>query len=85
MRLFLDTHKSGVKIGYRVLDDKKRVVYENIAEEESTENEVIHLLLNQVESSHPEENPYTLEIHYHFDNQTLSNGKCSYVEISMIV
>ena len=80
-RMFIDTHKSGVKVKYSILDDKKEVVYTTPTGEDTSfiKNDVVHKILKKTSAK---DVPYTLHLQYEYDIDYIKKeNKCPMIEI----
>lgn len=80
-RMYIDTHKSGVKVKYSILDDKKEVVYTTPLGEDSSfiTNDIVMKILKKSSVANA---PYTLHLQYEYDQDCIKKeNKCPMLEI----
>ena len=83
--MYIDTHKSGVKVKYSILDDKKEVVYTTPVGEDTSfiKNDVVLKILKKSATKNA---PFTLHLQYEYDQEYIKNeNKCPMIEIQLII
>ena len=65
-RMFYDTHSSGVHVRVKILDDKRKIIFETEEENEKQSSQAIFLMLDEPDS----DEPFIIELEYSFSKKS---------------